>query len=207
MPFTSAEIRWFSLEKDFFWDTFLKLETNGEGYSETPRTDYYLYAPLTATGVKVRQGKHEIKVKIAPNEIFTINAHKLNVEYWTKWSTREVDNILNTLPENMLNEWIAVDKKRWKKQFVILKDGTVQPHNGLSSIYDGASAEFTKIYLPKLDITYYTFAMESFNKEHTNKYNLNQALSFFDIDYALFQRYSCASYPQFLADIFEKNVV
>lgn len=205
MPFTSAEIRWFSTEKDFFWNTFLQLETYGVGSWEAERTDHYLYAPLTNTGVKVRQGKHEIKVKIAPDEIFTVNRNQLRIEYWTKWSTREADNLLNTLPKNMLNEWIAVDKRRWRKQYAI-NNGTVEHYNGFGPIHDGASVEFTKVYLPKLDKTYYTFALESFYHYNTNKDNLMKALSFFNIDYPMLQKYDCVSYPQFLANLFNESV-
>lgn len=111
-PLFSSEIRWFSQEKHFLHQIFT--EISGTGWQEPDRIDYYLRYQGIDTGIKIREGKHEIKVRNADNKLLQNGV----VEHWTKWSTKEEKNVLNTIASGQMSQWLPVKKERAKKKFV-----------------------------------------------------------------------------------------
>ncbi len=116
----SVEIRWFAngkipgLLKDWFM-------ASSAIKGPDQRTDKYLMFPhSTQTGTKIREGRLEIKSKVADLGAFEAHGRDWgNLESWEKWSL----GILNLpTPESIAisgnRNWVEVEKKRWLKLFV-----------------------------------------------------------------------------------------
>lgn len=171
MPFKSSEIRWFSKEKEPVWNVYEQLLTKGKGSREPDRTDYYLKSGTINTGIKIREGNHELKVKCGEDEQLDHGV----MEHWIKWSTSEEENILNMIDDEFLGDWIAIKKKRFKKSYKITNQEKLeQLEDGF--LAEGCGAEFTEIYFPSLDLTLFTFGMEAFSSTSNETENLFTSL-------------------------------
>ncbi len=199
MLFKSAEIRWFAWEKETLWSVFNKLSPEGPGRQESERTDYYLRADLDNTGIKIREGNHEIKVKSGRDESHPFGL----VQHWMKWSTLEEDNILNTIDHQLLEDWIAVEKKRFKKSYKILGPEQLIFHED-GWMNDGCGVEFTEVTILSIKRTVYTFGLEAFGDKYTSRENLFTALHHLPLDLTALQAYDSIGYPAFLRGM-EKN--
>lgn len=193
MIFKSSEIRWFTQKKELIWDLYERLSEPGEGTRESDRTDYYLMSGTINTGIKIREGNHEMKVKRAGDEELDFGV----IEHWIKWSTTEEKNILNTVDEKMLVDWVAVKKKRFKKSYEIADKQTLRPLRE-EFVNEGCGAEFTEIYLQELDQPLYTFGFEAFSAGNKQRENLQTALNIFEIDFSQLKGLESYGYPQLL---------
>ncbi len=196
MLFKSAEIRWFAEEKGTLWSVFEQLLPEGPGKREPERTDYYLRTDLDNTGIKIREGNHEIKVKSSRDEFHPFGI----VQHWMKWSSLEEDNILNTIDLELLVDWIAVEKKRFKKSFEILEPGKLAFHKD-GWMNDGCGVEFTEVSIPSLERTIYTFGLEAFGDKYTSRENLFTALHHLPLDLRTLQAFHSIGYPAFLREL------
>lgn len=193
MIFKSSEIRWFSQDKDLLWNFYKNLPEKGEGNREPDRTDYYLESGTTNTGIKIREGNHELKVKRADDE----ELHYGVMEHWIKWSTSEEENILNTIDDEFLGDWIAIKKKRFKKSYKIINQEKLEPIVDMFSS-EGCGAEFTEIFFPSKELTLYTFGMEAFSSTKREKENLISVIKILDLDFSSFKEFDSHGYPQLL---------
>ena len=193
-PFYSSEIRWFASESTFFKQIYEQLP--GRGIKESKRIDYYLNAHLVNTGIKIRAGKHEIKVKCAPDE-----KHPLGIiEHWCKWSTTEPRNILNTIDSSLQKEWIAVEKTRYKKMFAINpQSGSISAQTGF--IEDGGGFELTELKIEGAPSDIYTFGLEAFGTQRSCRQNILDLLDFVKLPQKDFEAYINMGYPEYLASI------
>lgn len=193
MIFKSSEIRWFSSNKELLWDLYTSLPEAGEGTRESDRTDYYLKSGTINTGIKIREGNHELKVKCAEDEELDCGV----MEHWIKWSTSEERNILNTVDEKMLGDWVAVKKKRFKKSYEIVDQDTLRPLQE-EFVNEGCGAEFTEIHLQELDQPLYTFGFEAFSAGNKQRENLQTALNILDADLSQLKELESYGYPKLL---------
>lgn len=193
MTFKSSEIRWFSEKAETLWDMYQQLPPQGEGIAETIRTDYYLKAGLENTGIKVREGNHEIKVKAGADEETPFG----RIEHWIKWSTREEENILNTVGKELLQEWTAVSKSRYKKSYRILGPNRLA-YSDSAWVEEGCGVEFTELFLPERNSRFYTLGFEAFGRHHTSGENLLSALRYLKLDIYRLEEVECMSYPLWL---------
>ncbi|MDT0645692.1 hypothetical protein RM545_03230 [Zunongwangia sp. F260] len=122
MPFKSSEIRWFSREKQVLWDVFENLQKSGPGNPEEERTDFYLSSNTPNSGIKIREGKHELKVKTDKDEKLEFGL----LQHWSKWSYAEEENILNSVNSNLLDDWLKLTKNRAKKSYKITAEEKVE---------------------------------------------------------------------------------
>lgn len=196
MPFKSSEIRWFSTKKDLLWELYEYLPDAGEGIREPDRTDYYLKSGTINTGIKIREGNHELKVKCAEDEELDNGI----MEHWIKWSSSEEKNILNTVDDDFLEEWIAVEKKRCKKKYEIFDQGKLKITKK-EFVDEGCGAEFTEIYLPSKELTLYTFGIEAFSSTKRERSNLLNTIEILDIDFSAFKKFDSYGYPQLLCGL------
>ncbi len=196
MIFKSSEIRWFSKDKDLLWEVYENLPEKGEGTRESDRTDYYLKSGTISTGIKIREGNHELKVKCADDEDL---GHGV-MEHWIKWSTSEEENILNTIDDEFLRDWIPIKKNRFKKSFKIVRQGKLEP---IADMFppEGCGAEFTEIYFPSKELTLYTFGMEAFSSTNRERENLMIAIEVLDLDFSSFKEFNSYGYPQLLYNL------
>ncbi len=193
MPFKSSEIRWFSKKKEPVWNVYEQLPKEGEGNREPDRTDYYLKSGTINTGIKIREGNHELKVKCGDDEKLDHGV----MEHWIKWSTSEDVNILNTVDDEFLGDWIAIKKKRFKKSYKISHQEKLEPIVDIF-VGEGCGAEFTVIYLPSMDITLYTFGMEAFSSSGKETENLFTSLEVLEPDTESLETLDSFGYPELI---------
>lgn len=194
--FKSSEIRWFSQEREFLWDFYDNLPEKGMGYREIERTDYYLKSGTENTGIKVREGNHELKVKSAEDEKFEYGT----LTHWIKWSVAEKNTILNTIDEEMLEEWEPVKKSRFKKTYEIAGDTGIHFVDEAHA-KEGVEVEFTEVYFKTADQLFYTVGFESFSAVNRQRENLLQALNMFDTGHSAFRNLDSYGYPKLLKNL------
>ncbi len=199
-PYYSTEIRWFSYNKDKLLSLFKSLPFMGEKIypkrHEKKRTDYYLKTGSHNSSVKIREGRHEIKVKSNIDEIMpSIGV----IEHWAKWSVVEQNNILNSIPANLLSDWITVEKLRYLKKFEISKNnGDVNPTNGFPD--DGCSVELSILTINNNEV--YTFGLEAFGTYRSTKDNLIDTMDFLKLKSKLFDKMDRMGYAEYLAKFY-----
>ena len=193
MPFKSSEIRWFSRDRETLWDLYKKLPVEGEGSREEDRTDYYLKSGTVNTGIKIREGNHELKVKSGDDEDLGFGI----IEHWIKWSASEQENILNTIDDKWLDDWTGVKKKRFKKSYEIINQEELK-NSGEDFVDEGCGAEFTEIFLIELDVRLYTFGLEAFSINGHQRENLNLCLDHLEIETEELRKIDSFGYPELL---------
>lgn len=186
-------MRWFSHDYDLLWETFDSLPENDGVMQENVRTDYYLNSNTENTGIKIREGNHEIKVKCADDDILEFGF----ITHWVKWSVSEKKNILNTIDNELLGEWVPVKKKRIKKTFEVVSDSEVK-FAGDKFTEEGVGVEFTEVYLGRQDKPIYTIGFESFSSTDQQHENLMRAIKNLNINFALVEDLDSYGYPQLL---------
>jgi hypothetical protein len=176
------------------------LPNEGEGAREPDRTDYYLKSGTVNTGIKIREGNHELKVKRGDDEMLDYGV----MEHWIKWSTTEEVNILNTVDDELLGDWIAVKKKRFKKSYEIINRKKLERVDGIFPA-EGCGAEFTEIQLRRLEYPVYTFGMEAFSSSSRERENLLKTIEILEIDFSPFKEFDSFGYPQLLMNLGKKS--
>lgn len=199
MPFKSSELRWFTTRKDALWELYENLPKPGGGIREPVRTDYYLKSGTIHTGIKIRGGNHELKVKCGMDEKLEHGV----MEHWIKWSTSEEENILNTIDDELLGDWIAIKKKRFKKSYKIINSKKIEWVDNIFPA-EGCGVEFTEIYLQRLEHPLFTFGMEAFSSSNHERKNLVNAIKILNLDFSPFQEFDSYGYPQLLYDLGKK---
>lgn len=193
MLFKSSEIRWFSRNREILWDLYKKIPEEGEGFREEGRTDYYLKSGTINTGIKIREGNHELKVKSGEDEDLGYGV----MEHWIKWSSSEQENILNTVEDRWLDDWTGVEKKRFKKRYEIIN----QEDLNISCeefVDEGCGAEFTEIFLIELEVKLYTLGLEAYSTSGHQKENLNLCLDHLEVESAELREIDSFGYPELL---------
>lgn len=193
MPYASSETRWFCDDRDILWRVYAHFPPAGEGLHESDRTDYYLRTGLPNTGVKVRQGRHEIKVKSEPDERWD---HGI-IQHWVKWSAEEQQHILNTIDDGLLEDWIAVEKVRYLKRYRIDVDASIA-YAGDQFIDEGCGVEFTVVRVPSAGMEVYTLGFEAFSVSGKCHENLIATLHGLQADYQALDAAESIGYPEFL---------
>ena len=196
MIYKSSEVRWFSRDYDLLWNSFSDLPEKGEGTRENVRTDYYLKSNTENTGIKIREGNHELKVKCAKDEILEYGL----VTHWIKWSVAEKKNILNTIGSDLLDEWIPLKKKRFKKTYEVVSDTELKLVNEYSA-EEGGGVEFTEVRFETLDQSIYTFGIEAFSASNQQRENLMHVIKNLDIKLTPFKDLDSYGYPQLLKSL------
>jgi hypothetical protein len=196
MPFKTSEIRWFSREKQVLWGIFENLEKPGPGNPEEERTDFYLNSNTPNSGIKIRKGKHELKVKITEDEKLEFGL----LQHWSKWSYGEEENILNSVSSDLLGDWLKMTKKRAKKSYKITAEKKVE-FTSEENIEEGVDVEFTSFKNFSLQITGFTLGLEAFSTKNNSAENLRLALDQLQLKPSTLKKMKSCSYPEFLADL------
>lgn len=192
-PYNSSEMRWFSTKKEAIYNLYKALPSEGniDGIHQDKRTDYYLKTSLISTSVKIREGRHEIKIMSGVDKIKPFGI----IEHWAKWSTSEVDNILNTICEEYRKDWISIKKNRYLKKFAINEsNGKVEYSTGFPD--DGCGIEYTELIINKSK--FYTFGLESFGTHRSSLKNLLDVLKFLNLEKIRTNGLMYMGYPEFI---------
>lgn len=191
--FKSSEIRWFSQDYDLLWESFVALPGKDMGISENVRTDYYLKSDTENTGIKIREGNHELKVKYAEDEIYEYGL----ITHWIKWSVAEEKNILTAIDKNLLKDWTPVTKKRFKKTYEVMSDTELNFVNE-NSAEEGIGVEFTQVHLETLNQPIFTVGLEAFSTSNKQRDNLMRGIKSLDMGLTSFKDLDSYGYPQLL---------
>jgi hypothetical protein len=194
MLFQSSEIRWWSDQKNKLWDIYALLP--GKSIQEPGRTDFYLKTTSIQTGVKIREGNHELKVKSNNDEQLDYGV----MEHWNKWSHSAEQNILNTINRELLNDWIAVRKNRYKKSYEVSTNGRLSAIEG-EWVEEGCGVEFTEVIFPDFEKTVFTLGLEAFSSSGNQRKNLMAVLEDWSIDYSVLSGLNSFGYPEFLSSL------
>jgi hypothetical protein len=113
------------------------------------RTDHYLILPGNdGLGIKWREGRIELKKKIADLGMVKIHSGIGMAEQWKKWSFEieqgdQTFSILTSEPEN----WVAVTKKRCLQLFTFNQDDELIPHSGTFGEDETVRVELSEVKL------------------------------------------------------------
>lgn len=188
--FHTAEIRWFSQDEELLSAYFDALP--GRPYIQEERTDHYLKSSTFHTGIKLRSGLHEIKVKSAENMMQPYG----QVEVWTKWSHSAYGDIRRLLTQSPLTEdWIPVRKQRIKKMHEI---HSTRLNEMLTVGIELGEIDLLYGHHPT---TWYTLSFETYEDEDSHAAHLIEALSLLNIDKMDFSDMLSMGYPQFLSTV------
>lgn len=195
MPFSSSEIRWFSPKEKLFRQLFDELP-GGNVTAEPVRTDFYLRTDSHQTGVKIREGNHEIKVQSAADEALDFGV----MQDWLKWSVPEKNNVLNAVDKEFLIDWVEVRKLRFKKNYDVSDGNPIFKPAG-QFLDEGCGIEFTKIELPQFQQSVFTFGLEAFSTQNRCRENLLLTLKSLNVDFCRLQNEQSCGYPQWLSGL------
>lgn len=191
--FKSSEIRWFSQDYNLLRDCFDALPGRDGEVSENVRTDYYLKSDTENTGIKIREGNHELKAKCAEDEIHEYGL----ITHWIKWSVAEDENILTAIDNDFLKDWTPVKKKRFKKTYEVVSKGELRLLNDHSA-EEGMGVEFTEVCLEAFSQPMFTVGIEAFSASNQQRDNLMHGLKSPDIGLTSFKDLDSYGYPQLL---------
>ena len=198
MLFKSAEIRWFSNQKEPLLSFYKAVPPVGKGILESERTDHYLVLNSTNTGIKIREGKHEIKLKSDDDLISKWGT----IEKWKKWSYDETADIINSIDDRLLSDWIGINKKRMIKKYDL---GTNKKIENIMNerVSEGCGVEFTEISIEGNSAVYYTLGLEAFSKSGNMIENLLTTIDYIKLKPEKLNELVQCSYPAFLYSLFK----
>jgi len=215
----SAEVRWFFKNQTEFaviekWFNARNLYFAGNW----ERADIYLQQPgLHNLGVKIREGKVEVKVLLADRGVLPLpNGQSGLVNDWGKYSfglqesDEENKNLLQQFSREQLGTgmelWVRVDKERlWQKFSVNLAEESITPVAQDSWPAEGCGVELTKIKVNQQ--TFYTFGLEAFSKSRQEPANLELVLNKIipEMPGASLRNSQSNSYPGFLEKLYAQQ--
>jgi hypothetical protein len=157
----TAEIRWFIQGSAYgMVHAWLKV-LDGLYQEELPRTDLYLIFPGGHDlGVKLRQGKIELKKKLAHHGQYDHEANAGRIESWIKWSINGEEGLS---PDNNFfgdpTHWLPIQKTRFLQKYAISGDQLIlPPRAGFPE--KGIAVELSAVKVLGQD--WWTFGLECF---------------------------------------------
>ena len=131
---------------------------------EAERTDRYLVLPgCDAAGIKIRDGKFEIKARTShPEPIAWSQAIAGFRDSWVKWS-RDLNDVGELAARPRDGEtWVAVSKQRWVRLFSLETGSPVESAPGGPWLAAGCMVEKSVVRVASND--YWSFCFEAFGE-------------------------------------------
>ncbi|MDM9630278.1 hypothetical protein [Robiginitalea aurantiaca] len=143
----TLEIRWF-FEEDRPGLKAIFQGLQPEQYAVESRTDTYLLLPgREDLGIKLRQGRLEIKFRSKGSETGAISGIHGNIECWEKLGFElGQERMFPHLPEHSEASWISVAKKRWVTMAGVT-DGEIHYEPPGSPRAESVQVEYTQLGL------------------------------------------------------------
>jgi hypothetical protein len=146
MVLTTAEVRWFydGRVPGEFRAWFVGLSDHVR--SEPVRVDHYLPVDDTDTlGIKFREGRIEVKQRLAPPRRIALGCGVGTLELWRKWgfSLAQIDGV-QEMPE-LCNTWTPVEKQRLLCDYRIGPAGEIEPLEAPDLTIPTCSVELTDV--------------------------------------------------------------
>jgi hypothetical protein len=145
----TTEVRWFH-QGDLLpsWLSWFERFPD-PGHEEPVRIDKYLLInDSDGLGIKIRQGRLEIKQRLGSLGVVQISDHVEGlVEYWMKWSFEVAENedYLSYLDLPGSN-WTSVHKRRKLRRYQLRENGQVLPVSDTLIPPDSCEVELTEIW-------------------------------------------------------------
>jgi hypothetical protein len=132
------------------------------------RTDLYLTGTDESLGVKVREGRLEVKQRQGSGEAVRFaKGAKGEVQGWTKWGFDLADPGL----ANLDGGWLPVRKRRWVRYYQVSREGDLSPFPPGSYPERGGGLELTAVSLPD-DREWWTIGVEVFGPDDCRREDL-----------------------------------
>jgi len=158
----TKEIRWFfQNENEHIRDWFDKLDFE----MKESRTDYYLDIEKEDVGVKVRDGKVEIKHRIGTRAQGCLNTNIWGCyEDFVKWSfyVRDSDYMLSSILDGQQPRWVSIKKCR-KVVLLVERDGNIAVKPSGYATASCCQVEYTQLEIDGEN--WITFGLEWFGNE------------------------------------------
>ncbi|MCA9216967.1 MAG: hypothetical protein KDB27_28055 [Planctomycetales bacterium] len=151
-PLHTIEVRWFPSERPFEVSRYFSAE-----HEAPERTDWYAVPSHDGSGVKIREGRLETKLRSS-----VVGRHEFGdattglIETWSKWS---VELAADDAPSELILEsagWLAVAKQRYVRRFEVRASEIWET---LDRPLNGCSFELTKLTV--YDRVYWTTGFEA----------------------------------------------
>jgi hypothetical protein len=162
--FPTAEIRWFfraNIAAEIS-DWFHRFDDGPEKFE--PRTDHYLrIQDNDSMGIKIREGRLEIKKRHGESETINVFRGQGRLERWQKWGF-EIRNpgSINRYLKSFPGEWIGIRKERSQILF-----GTLE---------SGCGWELTEVQVVGMPDRWWTMGFEAFGRDEDLRKTLLKAL-------------------------------
>lgn len=196
----TAEIRWFltgSVPEEIV--DFLK-QLPGKFENQPERTDvYFLMNGIPELGIKLREGRVELKKRTAIHNDYSADGTTGKVESWLKWSIQATEE-LNPFKAMFQDpkHWLSIRKKRSLVKFEVADDGIpiLPPEDHYPE--NGIALEVSALEIKKTN--WWTVGLECYgapDKVHPNL--LSVAPQFFgDLPGNKFSRSNSFGYPEWI---------
>jgi hypothetical protein len=212
----SAEVRWFYLDAPDEKEITAWFKQNGKDFSgRWERADIYLLVNnLTTHGIKLREGRLEIKIRTHEWPAGVIaNVHGGKINLWSKYSftlqkeNPEVDEVIRAFAGlrsiGLNRDWIRVDKERLLIKFEADPDLSILrivPETARPE--QGCNVEFTRLKV-NMAKEYHTFNFEAFGKGVNVRKILDLTLAqvFSSLTLAGLRMENSLSFPEFISSL------
>lgn len=206
--FRSAEVRWF-FEGEGNAAIEQRMLQSEMAVRQPARLDDYLLLPgCTSTGVKIREGRFEIKSRTSPPELQRYSERVTGYrDSWVKWS-RDMPGSVD-LPRRAQDDerWVAVEKRRVLRLFSLESARPVETAASGPMLSAGCQVEYSQIEVraegAQVPASWWSFSLEAFGEPGTEPGNLDATASHIFDDQFEFSLPAEASmsYPAWLASL------
>ena len=206
MMFSTEEVRWFfagSIPQAVAdWFTVQVCTA----VPQPPRVDYYLrLADNDSLGIKLRQGRIEIKQRTAPGTAVHLGENAAgHAEAWRKWSfaLADADANLAGLVDDTAH-WLGVGKQRRWCLFDVGVNGRIIPAPPGTILDQGCACELTEVRLTHSTQTWWSLGFEAFGTAGNQRERLLQvAQQFLQSPHApILPAEQSYSYPKWLQGV------
>jgi hypothetical protein len=126
------------------------------------RTDHYLFLPgIASVGVKLREGKFEVKRRDADFGIAPIGSRAIGrLGFWRKWSFTIADNGGEKALDGL---WFSVQKRRLLRKYVLDNRSFRSVDPGKIYTDSGCTVELTALKVR--DVDWWSFGFEAFGPD------------------------------------------
>ena len=190
-PLRTAEIRWFWHKKKPLEQVFLSFEPGTHAHKEA-RTDHYLKTASKQTGVKIREGLHEIKAKYAPDKLLNFG----KMEFWAKWSHSTATDLLHATQPALQDDWLPVSKSR--QTFNIMPGGGT-PVFVQDAADENCQVELTRVEFGASKKATFTLGLEASSKNGEEEHHLMAVIEAYKDCFQTLELLPSYGYPEFLA--------
>jgi hypothetical protein len=147
-----------------------------------PRVDYYLrLADDDSLGIKLRQGRIEIKQRTAQGELVRLDEQASGcVEAWRKWGfgLADAEATLTGLVGDMAH-WLGVGKSRRWCLFAVGENGRISPAPSGTMLEQGCACELTEVRFIHSAEKWWSLGFEAFGTDGNQREQLLLVAQYF----------------------------